>query len=153
MNAKSMIPLVVGLAIGGYALKLVFDTVKNAKGAEPDTVQVWAAREDIPRGSSIDEGMILAVKFPASAVPEGAFKAKEELIGRVPRITAPASLPILESMLLEPGAKGGLWVRPGFRAVSIKIDESSGVSNLLQPRASSVLSCPSGRYSTKRPIE
>ncbi|MCH7870100.1 MAG: Flp pilus assembly protein CpaB, partial [Planctomycetes bacterium] len=133
MNAKSMIPLVVGLAIGGYALKLVVDTVKNAKGAEPDTVQVWAAREDIPRGSSIDESMILAVEFPTAAVPEGAFTAKEELIGRVPRITSPAQLPILESMLLAPGAKAGLWVRPGFRAVSIKIDESSGVSNLLQP--------------------
>ncbi len=71
MNAKSMIPLVVGLAIGGYALKLVFDTVKNARGAEPDTVQVWTAREDIPRGTSIDEAMILAVEFPASAVPAG----------------------------------------------------------------------------------
>lgn len=133
MNPKSLIPLVIGLGVGGYALKMVFDTVKRARGAAPDTVNVWTAREDIPRGSSIDESFIQAVEFPANAVPEGAFQVKEDLIGRVPRIVAPANLPILEPMLLPPGSKAGLWVRPGFRAVSIKIDESSGVSNLLQP--------------------
>lgn len=133
MNAKSLIPLVIGLGVGGYALKMVFDTVKRAQGAKPETVNVWTAREDIPRGTSIDETSIQAVEFPANAVPEGAFQVKEDLLGRVPRITAPANLPILEPMLLPPGSNAGLWVRPGFRAVSIKIDESSGVSNLLQP--------------------
>jgi pilus assembly protein CpaB len=112
---------------------MVFDTIRKARAAEPETVRVWAASVDIARGSSIDESMLTTFSMPNKMVPEGAFTEEDELIGRVPRITAPAGLPILESMLLEPGAMPGLWVKPGYRAVSIKIDESSGVSNLLQP--------------------
>lgn len=136
MSGKSLIPLVIGLGIGGFALKLVFDTVKRAQGAKPEIVAVWAAAEDIPRGVAIEETMITAMQYPSSNVPQGAFKKKEDLIGRVPRTTAPAGLPLMESILLPPGAKPGLWVKPGYRAVSIKIDESSGVSNLLQPGSS-----------------
>ncbi len=136
MSGKSLIPLVIGLGIGGFALKLVFDTVKRAQGAKPEIVAVWAAAEDIPRGVAIEETMITAMQYPSSNVPQGAFKKKEDVIGRVPRTTAPAGLPLMESVLLPVGAKPGLWVKPGFRAVSIKIDESSGVSNLLQPGSS-----------------
>ena len=133
MNGKAVIPLVAGLCIGGFALKLVFDTVKKAKGAQPDVAAVWTAKTDIPLGTAIDETMIAPAKFPKDAVPQGAFSKKEKLIGRVTRVVSVAGSPLLEGMMHPEGTPPGLWVKPGYRAVAVKIDESSGVSNHLWP--------------------
>ncbi len=135
MSGKAAIPLVIGLGVGGLAIKMVFDTVKKAQGAQATMVNVWGPGEEMARGTSIDANLLKAIAFPVKSVPAGAFKDKDKdkLAGRVLRTAAPAGLPITEAMLLPPGASPGLFVKPGFRAVSIKIDESSGVSNLLQP--------------------
>jgi Flp pilus assembly protein CpaB len=135
MNGKALIPLVAGLGIGGFALWMGFNTLKSARGAQQPvaSVTVWAAQTDIPRGTEITEEMVHAVSFPAQLVPKGALKEKEQVIGRVPRLDAPAGLPILEDMLLAKGARAGIYVKPGFRAVAVKIDESSGVDYHLEP--------------------
>lgn len=135
MNAKALIPLVAGLGVGGFALKLGLDTVKRAQGSQPsvDKVQIWAAQTDIPRGTKISEEMIKAMPFPPQLAPEGSFQGKKELVGRVPRVDAPAGLPLLENMLHPPGTIAGLHPKPGFRAVAVKIDESSGVDYHLEP--------------------
>lgn len=135
MNPKALIPLVAGLAIGGFALKMGIDTLSKAKGAPAPKTQLWGAIEDIPRGTTIDETMLKAIAFPVDLVPEGAFQKKEDVVGRVPRIAAPAGLPLLESMLLPPGTKPGLWVKPGYRAVAVKVDETAAVSNHILPGA------------------
>ncbi len=137
MNGKALIPLVAGLGIGGFALKLGLDTLRDARGAQKpaEKVQIWAAAADIHRGTAITEEMLQPATFPVGLVPEGAFKEEdqEQLLGRIPRLAAPAGLPILESMLLEPGTRAGIHVKPGFRAVAVKIDESSGVDYHLEP--------------------
>ncbi|MGD8450241.1 MAG: Flp pilus assembly protein CpaB [Phycisphaerae bacterium] len=133
MNVKALIPLVAGLAIGGFALKMGLDTLQKAKGTPAATKQVWAAQQDIPRGSRISEEMLSAVSFPAKLVPTGAFTEKDKLLGRVPRMDAPAGLPVLENMLLPEGQPAGVHVPTGYRAVAVKIDESSGVDYHLEP--------------------
>jgi Flp pilus assembly protein CpaB len=138
MNAKALIPLIAGLGIGGLALKLGFDTIKRAQGGQArpvETVEVWAAAQDIPRAGEITEEMLQPVNYPAALVPPGAFQTKEDLIGRVPAMVAPAGLPVLETMLSPPGTRPGLHVPPGFRAVAIKIDAGSGVDYHLEPGA------------------
>lgn len=137
MNAKAIVPLAAGLVVGGLALKLGLTKLNSASGAQVQTVQVWTARSDIPRGSAIDETMIETVAFPAKSLPEGVFKAddKEKLLRRVPRMGAPAKLPILESMLLAEGEHPGIFVPEGLRAVAVKVDESAGVGRHLLPGA------------------
>ena len=74
MNAKAMIPLVAGLGIGGVALKLGLSTVQKARAGQQTAprVQVWVAKEDIPRGSKIQEDMLQSIPFPADVLPAGA---------------------------------------------------------------------------------
>jgi len=79
---------------------------------------VWAAADDIPRGASIGEEMLRAVHFPTSALPAGTFADKAKLVGRVPRVVAPAGLPVLETMLAPAGTRPGVFVPPGMRAVA-----------------------------------
>ncbi len=135
MNAKTLIPLAAGLGIGGFALWMGFNTLKNARGSQHavPTVEVWAAKADIPRGTEVTEQLVNTLPYPATLIPSGAFKDKEQLLGRVVRVDAPAGLPILESMVLAPGARAGLFVKPGLRAVGVKIDEGSGVDFHLEP--------------------
>lgn len=133
MNVKTLIPLVAGLAIGGFALKMGIDTLQKAKAAPPATVSVWTAKVDIQRGMKITEEMIQAVAYPENLAPPKSFKEKEALIGRVARVDTPAALPILESMLAPPGELPGLQVARGLRAVAVRIDEGSGVDFHLEP--------------------
>jgi Flp pilus assembly protein CpaB len=135
MNAKALIPLLAGLGIGGLALVLGINTLKSARAGQPTAakVRIWAAKEDIPRGMELKEEMLQEVSYPADLLPKGAFKKKEELVGRVPRLVAPAGLPILETMLSPPGTKPGIFVKAGYRAVAVKIDAGSGVDFHLEP--------------------
>jgi Flp pilus assembly protein CpaB len=133
MNTKAVIPLVAGLGIAGLAAKLGLDYVKKAQGSEAKTVDLWSVLADVPRGVAIDDTMLVAMKFPAEIAPTTAIAEKSKLIGRVPHTGVPAGVPVLDTMLLAPGTKAGVFVPPGFRAVAVKIDESSGVDNHLQP--------------------
>ncbi len=134
MNARAIIPLVAGLGIGGLALKLGINVLQNAKGGQNgERVPVWSARAEIPRGTAISAEMLQAVSFPQDVLPPGAFKDKDKLVGRVPRLVVPANLPVLENMLAPPGALGGVFPKAGYRAVAVKIDESSGVDYHLEP--------------------
>lgn len=133
MNAKALIPLVAGLAVAGIAGKLGLDYVRKAQANQVRKTVVLAAAVDIPRGAQITETMLTAITFPQGAVPAGAFTDANQLVGRVPRVVAPAGLPVLESMLSPKGTRPGVIVPPGMRAVAVRIDESSGVDNHLQP--------------------
>lgn len=135
MNVKALIPLIAGLGIGGLALKLGLDTLKTAKGAQREVkkVQVWAASRDILRGETISDDMIKSLHFPETLVPKGAIQEKEVVVGRVPGLDVLQDLPILEHALLPPGEFARLKVKPGYRAVSVKIDEGSGVDYHLEP--------------------
>ncbi len=137
MNARALIPLIAGLGIGALALILGINTLKNARAAQRPAakVKVWVARENIPRGTEIREDMLTTVALPVDAVPKGAFKEsdKAQLVGRVPQMVAPANLPVLETMLAPPGTRPGIFVKPGYRAVAVKIDAGSGVDYHLEP--------------------
>lgn len=133
MNAKALIPLVAGLGIAGLAAKLGLDFIRKAEGKQTQMVSLWAPIEDVQRGVAIDEAMLRPIAFPLDAVPAGALADLEQIRGRVPHTGAPAGLPVLESMLLPPGVRPGVRVPPGLRAVAVKIDESSGVDNHLEP--------------------
>ncbi len=133
MNAKALIPLVAGLGIAGVAAKLGMDFIKNAEGKQTQMVQLWTPLEDVPRGVAIDKAMLRPLEFPRSATPQSALAKLENIVGRVPHTGAPAGVPLLNSMLLPPGAQAGIRVPPGLRAVAVRVDESSGVDNHLEP--------------------
>lgn len=133
MNAKALIPLIAGLGIAGLAAKLGLDFIKKAEGKQVTVVKLWTPVEDIKRGVAIHEMMLRPLAFPEKALPPGALANIEKIVGRVPHTGAPAGLPVLDSMLLPPGVHAGVRVPPGLRAVAVKIDESSGVDNHLEP--------------------
>jgi pilus assembly protein CpaB len=132
MNPKALVPLVLGLAIAGFAAKLGFDNLRQARG-NTEMVELWTVSIDVPRGSAISQQELRPLSYPADAMPPGALTKKDQIVGRVPHTGVPANVPVLDSMLLAPGTSPGIHVPEGLRAVAVKIDEGSGVDNHLQP--------------------
>lgn len=137
MKTKALIPLAVGLALGIVALKLVSDAIKRAQAAPaPDKsalVDVYTAAEDITRGQLLTEERIKAHQLPQAQVPEWGFTDPNQLVGRVAKSSIYAGEFIHSSALMPEGTKPGLPVPVGYRAVAVKIDESSGVDYHLEP--------------------
>ncbi|MGB9623391.1 MAG: Flp pilus assembly protein CpaB [Phycisphaerae bacterium] len=137
MKAKTYIPLVVGLVVGVLAIKLTFDYVRKARA---DTMSgqgapVVRARATIPMAAEITNDMVEVVQVPKAFVPKDAFSKKEDVVGRVTSVIVTKDLPITANLLAPKGTTPGMEARipRGYRAVAVKIDESSGVAFLVKP--------------------
>lgn len=136
MKGKALIPLVVGLAVGLVAIKYTMDAVKKAGADTTEYTPVVVAVTDIPSTWEIKPEMIRVIKSPRTPLlPPDAYTKTEDLIGRVAQKSIPQGAPVLPTMIAPKGTLPGLIVRvkEGYRAVSVKIDESSGVGYLVRP--------------------
>lgn len=141
MNRKAAIPLVAGLVIGLFAVKLVMDFVKKAQGSQQgqQKISIVQAKQDIKAYEKITPEMIQMIETSDSvlAPPTERISDTKELLEK-PRVAAksiPQNSPILKSMLAPPGTPEGIEGRipPGYRAVAVKIDESTSAGYNLQP--------------------
>ncbi len=137
MKSKALVPLVVGLVVGIIAIKYTMDTVNAAKGAkDTDLVPVVMARSDIPSTIQITPDQLIVTETPKTPLlAMDTVKSAEEIVNRVALKSIPQGVPITMSMIAPEGTLPGLIVRvkEGFRAVGVKITESSGVGYLIHP--------------------
>jgi pilus assembly protein CpaB len=139
MNKKAIVPLVLGLGIGLLAVKFGIDAIRKAQasGAETATVSVVKAKQDINAFDEIQPNMIEVVEVADSPFISAGERIGdlEGVIGRVAGKAIPKGAPVLASMLSPEGTPAGIQgrIKPGFRAVSVKIDEVSSTSYQLRP--------------------
>lgn len=136
MKSKAIIPLALGVVVGLVAIKFLVDTVQRAQGKPAETVTTFVARADIPASVEITAGMLAQVETPRSPlVPEGAFTSTKELVGRVTSKGIPQGSVISPLSLAPPGTHPGLTerIQEGYRAVSVRIDEVTGVAGQIRP--------------------
>src|SRR5215470_14029729 len=114
--------------------------VPTAQAPAPMT-RVLVASVDIPTGTFLKEDMVRWQKWPSDGL-DPAFlvegKADPKTVtssGAVVRRPIAAGLPITESYLVRPGDRGFLAavLKPGLRAVSIAVNEISGLSGFVYP--------------------
>jgi len=134
MKGKAIIPLVLGLVVGLVAVKFGIDAVKSAQGSGQASEQITAVRAklDIAAFQEITPDLLEAFTTtdPQFAPANERIPKVADAVGRVTAKAIPARAPILASMLAPIGTPPGMVGRipPGFRAVSVKIDEVSGVA-------------------------
>lgn len=135
MKSKTIIPLVIGLGVGFFAIKMGIDMVRKAKGEQSEQVMVAVAQTEIGVATRISEKMFVMKEVPENLVPKGAFKDAKELVGRVTRMTIPGGIALGSSMLAPKGATPGLAAKipSGLRAVSVKVNEASSVAGFVRP--------------------
>lgn len=134
MKGKAIIPLVLGLGIGLVTVKFLVDTIRKAQASNQsqETITVIRASQDIDAYEAITADKVELVETVDSllAPTNDRIGSLEEIEGRVAAKAIPQCAAVLKSMLAPEGTPAGMVGRipPGFRAVSVKIDEVTGVA-------------------------
>ena len=137
------------------ALTLIVGTIFVARGwlesqrAVPTIVQpvveekvlteVLVARTDLGPGVFINEQHLRWQAWPDDDVPENYYiktdHDAEDLHGSVVRHTIAMGQPVTRSQVIHPGSRGFLAavLKPGYRAISIKINSATGIAGLVFP--------------------
>lgn len=134
--------LLLAVVLGALCAALVYrqlraqqhelEAVKGA-AARPTTAVVVASRS-IPIGTRIEAGDVRIVPWPTDIEPDGALDDPAAAIGNVARSTIERNQPITQAVLVSAG-QGLLpaMIEEGKRAVSVKVDDVTGVSGFITP--------------------
>lgn len=135
MKPKTLIPLVVGLAVGFFAIKMGIDMVKKAKGSQEETYRVVVSAKSIEAAQRITDNMLTTRESTKSLIPRDGFVDVDALVGRVTKMPVAPGVPITKAMLAPPGAEPGLaaTIPAGYRAASVKVNEESAVAGFIMP--------------------
>ena len=138
MNMKTVIPLGLAIILGLVAAILVRNTIAHrstGNTSNSNTVAVVVAKLDVEPGKELTKEDLAVAKVPAEIAPGHVFSDPNLLVGRV--ATSPLSVgqTIMESLLAPSGTGSGLQalIPPGMRAVTLEVNEFSGVAGMLEP--------------------
>jgi pilus assembly protein CpaB len=133
--ALLLIAVVLAVAAGGsvYLYLKGMPATATVEAAVPEMVPVVVAARDVTFGTTLEPQHLRLVEFPKDAVPSGAYADIDTVAGHTTKVFVVAGEPILASKLSAIG--GGLSVRipAHMRAMSVKIDEVTGVSGFVLP--------------------
>jgi pilus assembly protein CpaB len=139
MNLKKALPLGAALILGLISARLVVQMM-HKKPAEavvtgPKMVDVVVAHADLTAGEELNTDNVVATQLPSNTVPAGSFSDPSELVGRVAAVSMVKNQTVVESMLARKGSPSGLQavIPVGMRAVTIDINETSGVAGYVTP--------------------
>lgn len=146
MRPRQIVILVIGLIIAGIAAMLIRSMlqpttapVAEAPQQEKPVREVLVARQNLPIGQFIRPDQLVWQQWPEGSPIEFYFSradAKpEDLAGAMARRSFSAGEPITRSDIIKAGDSGFLAavLRPGMRAISIKVDAASSTAGLIAP--------------------
>lgn len=131
--------LLAALAAGGAVLAVVQATGPPA----PPSAVAWTAQHDLPGGSTLSRGDLVATRLAPETVPDGAVEDTGTAVGRT--LAAPMSRGevLTRTRLLGDGLLAGY---PGTTAVPVRVSDAAVVDLLrVGDRVGLVLADPDGR--------
>jgi pilus assembly protein CpaB len=137
----TLIALAVAVTFGILAVVLAnrwLSTRAQDQGAIREQVpltKLVIAAKDLDVGTRLSENNLTLAHWPKANAPKGAFAKIEEVIGRVTVTKMTAGNPLVAAELAAEGSGVGLvaQIRPGYRAMSIRVDEVIGVGGFILP--------------------
>ena len=147
MNAKKLMLLVGALVIAVVCAVMVKNIISEEGVAQaeaaavPQGPKVMVANRPLPVGTIIDAEALSFQPWPEELVQNVYYTESDEdadpaaLIGTVVRNEITAGQPITRGALVGPNDRGFLAAAlgPGMRAVSVAVDDTTGVSGFIFP--------------------
>ena len=113
---------------------------KNLDANKPTvaTRTIVVARKPLRFGMQLDSSMLAEVPWPSQALPAGAFAKVSDLLNGGGRVVLAAIEPneaVLAVKVTGAGQRATLsaLVRPGMKAVTIRVNDVEGVGGFVQP--------------------
>jgi pilus assembly protein CpaB len=136
-QTRTLIVLAVAVAMASIASYLVYRAVVNMPVREVEVARrhtVVAAR-DLAIGTRLAAADLKAEPWPADAPVEGGFSDVSQVIGRGVIEAITANEPVTQRKLAGPEAGAGLppTIRPGMRAISVRVNDVVGVAGFVAP--------------------
>lgn len=131
---KLILPLVllgvaVSIAVGAYVFLVYLQ--------RPKAMDVIVAKEAIPAGTTVTEGMIDTIPWEGKKYPEGfiGIRDKNKVIGRVVAMDIYRGCPVVVGCMAPEGSLAGASGRipEGMRALTVKVDEVASVAGFIRP--------------------
>ncbi|HEY7090797.1 MAG TPA: Flp pilus assembly protein CpaB [Tepidisphaeraceae bacterium] len=137
MNVRTWFPLVLALALGLIAMQIARNVISKNKPvtATEGGTSVVVVKSDLPAGSPLTAADLTTVRMGGEINSQAIFTTTADLEGRVLTLDAAKGTPVLPGMLAPKGVSGGLQalIPDGMRAVTVEINEFSGVAGYLVP--------------------
>lgn len=149
MSSSLRVSIILVLLLATTALGLIAYNMNSPKQVPiavaekgpvaPATVGYFVAARHLPKGTLAREEDFTIRSVPPERVPAGAIletpDSKAGLSGSLVRKFVEAGAPVTPQDILRPRDRGFLAsvLAPDSRAISIKVDEESGVSGLIRP--------------------
>jgi pilus assembly protein CpaB len=129
--------LVCGTVAAIMALGWLKDLSQQTCRDDANLLPMVVAAQEIPALTVLNREQLAMRQFPRDSRPQGSFAQLEEVKGRVSLYPLAAGEPILAAKLAPPGAVPGLpaLVSADKRAMTVKVDEASGVGGFLSPES------------------
>jgi pilus assembly protein CpaB len=138
MNVKTWIPLALAVVLGLIAAKVARDTIVRGRTSGPAqtrTVKIVVAAKPVSPGQELTADLLALGPIVAEAPPRGAFTDPAAVVGRAAATEMFPGQPVMDSLLAAKGSGSGLQalVPRGMRAVTVEVNETSGVAGLIVP--------------------
>ncbi len=139
MKFGTMLMLLVAIVAGGiaaFSARTIILKHHVTAGDPQSTIVVASANLNF--GTALTADNVTEIPWSASALPQGAFRTKADLLKdgrRVVLSSIAKDEPILVSRVTGPGQRGSLSVLidKGMRAVTVRVDEVRGVAGFVLP--------------------
>ncbi len=127
MRTSVLVPLIVGLGVGVfalYSLLTAFESSKRNSAAPIEYVSMVVATSEIPYAVEISDDMLGEVRVAASNPLKSALREKLAAAGRVSAMRIVAGTPLLPGMLAPEGTPPGAQhqIPKGLRSISVRVD-------------------------------
>ena len=135
MDSKGIVLLTASLLLAGgagWAAYQYLDGMPNRQHAV-ETVPVVVASKDLTFGTKLESEHLSLVHFPKDAVPRGTYAAIDSVLGQTSKVFLVTGEPVLASKLSSVGGGLSVLVRPSMRAISVEVDQVTGVSGFVLP--------------------
>jgi len=134
-NKRLILALTGAVLCGLLAVMLVTRYLASVQNYARDLNNVVVAKTEIPIGAKIMPEQLSLLPIPNGSAPEGAFRRLDDAVGRVAVVPIGVREPITNLKLAPIGTDSGLGavIPPGFRALTVKVDEVVGVSGFVMP--------------------
>jgi len=147
MSARQLIVLVVA-AVAAIGALLLIRGMGSRQAAAPEAdasaiagEQVLVAARDVSQGAALAPSDLAVVLFPTDSVAPSFVRlsaqpsAQADYVGAVTRRSFARGEPITTAGVVMPEGRGFMAAQlaPGFRAVSIEIDDSTAAGGYIQP--------------------